>query len=192
MAASAFGVERQHVNYYVRKLTSSGIERSEFSSAALASPLPLTQTFNETEGADQWSTYCNAYVFAHGLVSSGMGRKKAAHLTSEKFGISFSASSARNAGRSDGQPPRAKGRQVFIPREVEVQLEDLCLLLREMKLPIFRYMIMNYVNVLIEGTEVAEQFKDGQVKRNWYYRWLGRCTRLTTANLTPLEMTRAM
>ena len=27
MAASAFGVERQHVNYYVRKLTFGGIEQ---------------------------------------------------------------------------------------------------------------------------------------------------------------------
>ena len=67
VAASAFGVERQHVNYYVRKLTSGGIERSEGSSPVLASPLPLTETLNETAG-DQWSAYCKAYVFAHGLV----------------------------------------------------------------------------------------------------------------------------
>ena len=52
-------------------------------------------------------------------------------------------------------------------------------------------MILNYVNVLIKGTTFADQLKDKEVKRAWYYRWLDRCTRLKTANLTPLEMTRA-
>jgi hypothetical protein len=67
MSRPAWQLERQHVNYYVRKLTSGGIERSEGSSPVLASPLPLTETLNETAG-DQWSAYCKAYVFAHGLV----------------------------------------------------------------------------------------------------------------------------
>ena len=173
--------------YYVRRLTASGVQRSE-SSVSVVSGRSAAET--EPHDAD-WATYCDAYVFAGGLVRGGMGRKKAARLTGDKFNISFSASTARNAGLSDGERPARQGRVVAIPQEVEKKLEDLCLLLRDMKLPVFRYMVLNYVNILIKGTEVAEQFKDKEVKRCWYYRWLGRCTRLRTANLTPLEMTRA-
>ena len=174
--------------YYVRRLTASGVQRSE-PSVSVASGRSAAET--EPQDAN-WETYCEAYVFAGGLVRGGMGRKKAARETGNKFNISFSASSARNAGLSDGERPAKKaGRMVAIPQEVEKKLEDLCLLLRDMKLPVFRYMVLNYVNILIKDTEVAERFKDKEVKRCWYYRWLGRCTRLRTANLTPLEMTRA-
>lgn len=44
-----------------------------------------------------------------------------------------------------------------------------------MNLPVFRFMVMNYVNRLIEGTQVADQFKNKEVRRDWYYRWLGQC-----------------
>jgi hypothetical protein len=193
-AAFEWGVDRQHVNYYVRKLTAEGIQRSERSSPALAPSTSAlsTRSADDTEPEDEhWTTWCNAYVFAGGLVRGGTGRKTAARLTSEKFGIAFSASSARNAGQSDGTRPVRAGMKLNIPREIEEKLEDLCLLLRDMKLPVFRYMVLNYMNVLIEGTEIAERFKDKEVTRGWYYRWLGRCTKLKTANLTPLEMTRA-
>eukprot|EP00322_Chrysochromulina_rotalis_P023517 CAMPEP_0115885560 /NCGR_PEP_ID=MMETSP0287-20121206/30741_1 /TAXON_ID=412157 /ORGANISM="Chrysochromulina rotalis, Strain UIO044" /LENGTH=365 /DNA_ID=CAMNT_0003341989 /DNA_START=39 /DNA_END=1134 /DNA_ORIENTATION=- len=50
---------------------------------------------------------------------------------------------------------------------------------------------MNYVNVLIKNTAIAAQLKHKEVRRHWYYNWLGRCKRLTTANIRPLEITRA-
>ena len=56
-----------------------------------------------------------------------------------------------------------------------MKLEDLCLALRELNLPVFRFMVLNYVNVLVSGTAIAEQLKDREVKRGWYDRWLGRC-----------------
>ena len=45
--------------------------------------------------------------------------------------------------------------------------------------------------VLVDGTEIQQRFADKEVKRDWYYRWLSRATRLKTANLSPLEITRA-
>ena len=74
---------------------------------------------------------------------------------------------------------------------VEHRLESLCLALREMKMPIFRYMVLNYVNVLIKGTVYAEQLKHKEVRRHWYYNWLNRCKRLKTGNIRPLEISRA-
>ena len=73
-----------------------------------------------------------------------------------------------------------------------MKIEDLCLCLRELKLPIFRFMVLNYVNALVAGTDVADKLKHKEVRRHWYYNWLGgRCERLRTSNITPLELTRA-
>ena len=36
---------------------------------------------------------------------------------------------------------------------------------------------------LLQGTSIAEQLKDKEVKRHWYYNWLDRCKRLTTAQV---------
>jgi len=52
-------------------------------------------------------------------------------------------------------------------------------------------MVLNYMNVLIAGTDIAERLRHKEVRRHWYYNWLGRCERLKTANITPLELTRA-
>ena len=60
-------------------------------------------------------------------------------------------------------------------------MEELCLVLRELNLPVYRFMVLNYVNRRVEGTEVAERLTDKEVKRGWYYRWLSRCKRLKTA-----------
>ena len=60
-----------------------------------------------------------------------------------------------------------------------------------MKLPLFRNMIMKYVNTLAAGTAIADKLKHKEVRRHWYYNWLRRCSLLTTGNLTPLEMSRA-
>lgn len=63
--------------------------------------------------------------------------------------------------------------------------------LREMKMPIFRFMVLNYVNALIEGTVIAENLRHREVRRHWYYNWLHRCHRLKMADITPLELTGA-
>ena len=120
-----------------------------------------------------------------------MGRRAAATQTREKFQINISASSAERAFTAKGELPCRPGKKLIIPSHIECKLEDLCLILMEMKLPIFRFMVINYVNRLIEGTVYAEALKEKEVKRDWFYRWLSRSTRLKTANLTPLEMTQA-
>jgi len=121
-----------------------------------------------------------------------MGRRSAAKLASEKFGVRISPSTARRAASTPGVgPQRLPGRKLIVPAEVEHKLEDLVLVLRQMQLPCFRFMIINYVNTLIKGTAIAEQLKHKEVRRHWYYNWLSRCKRLTTANLKPLELTRA-
>jgi hypothetical protein len=77
--------------------------------------------------------------------------------------------------------PRRRGRELTIPKEIEGKLEDLCIVLREMmKLPLFRNMIMKYVNTLAAGAPIADKLKHKEVRRHWYYNWLRRCSRLTT------------
>jgi len=113
-------------------------------------------------------------------------------MATEKFGVSISAATAGRAAKTPGcGPVRKPGRELIIPVEVEHKLEDLVLVLREMNLPCFRFMIINYVNTLIRGTDIADKLKHKEVRRWWYYNWLNRCKRLKTANLKPLEVTRA-
>ena len=108
-----------------------------------------------------------------------------------KLGVQISPSTAMRAAMRPGEPPGKGGAQLIVPQEVEHKLESMCLALRELNLPIFRFMIMNYVNTLIAGTSLAEQLVGKEVRRHWYYNWLGRCQRLTTGNIRPLEITRA-
>ena len=186
-AALQYGVDRQLVNYYVRKLVAAGVPRSE------ASAVSMTEKSTEEEhppDEDPAEVYGSAWAYAAQQMQHH-GKRVAARLTREKFGISFSSTSAQRAAQCEGQPPGKRGKQLSIPEEVERKLEDMCLVLRELNLPVYRFMILNYVNRLIANTAVADALKDKEVKRGWYYRWLSRCTRLRTANLTPLEMTRA-
>ena len=60
-----------------------------------------------------------------------------------------------------------------------------------MRIPIFQSMIMNFANTMIRGNALEEQFKHKEVRRHWYYHWLGRCNHLKTGNIRPLEITRA-
>ena len=195
-AAAHHGVERQHVNYYVRKLVNSGVCRSEKSVSGQTVSSDVVSSTNETvspvcQSTNPYDVWCQAWTFAHTLGQEGQGKRLVAAKVSEKFRISFSTTSAQRAKASGGKLPSRAGRELLLPHKVELKLEDLCLCLRELNLPVFRFMILNYVNVLISGTQYAAELKDNEVKRAWYYRWLGRCTRLKTANLTPLEMTRA-
>ena len=65
------------------------------------------------------------------------------------------------------------------------------MLLRSMKLPILRCMVISYANKLVEGTDVQEMLKHKELRRYWYYNWLSRAHRLETANIKPLEVVRA-
>ena len=137
-------------------------------------------------GEDPWTHYCMAYIHAGRLFAS-CGRKEAARIASERFGVRISQHTARRAAMSGG-PPTKRGAQLSIPRDVETKVEDLCLFLRELKLPIFRFMVLNYMNVLVAGTDIADRLRHKEVRRHWYCKWLGRCERLKTAKITPLEM----
>jgi len=138
---------------------------------------------------DPWTQYCLAYVYAGHLLSS-CGRNVAAQMASEKFGVRIAQSTARRASISAG-PPSRRGAPLIIPQEIEVKVEEPCLCLRELKLPVFRFMVLNYINVLVANTDIAERLRHKEVRRHWYYNWLGRCKRLKTATVTPLELTRA-
>jgi hypothetical protein len=141
--------------------------------------------------AADWDAYSAAYVMAGELVSAGKSLRAAADEASAKYNVKLSYSSARRAAAQVGEPPAKGGKALMIPVDIEYKLEDLCLALREMQLPIFRFMVLNYVNKLLEGTTLQQQLKHKEVRRHWYYNWLSRCSRLKTANIRPLEITRA-
>ncbi|KAL3928071.1 MAG: hypothetical protein SGPRY_002548 [Prymnesium sp.] len=65
--------------------------------------------------------------------------------------------------------------KLAVPGEMEHKLESLCLALRELRMPIFKFMILNNVNVLVEkDTFIAEALKHREVRRHGsigFYNW---------------------
>ena len=189
-AAKAFCCQRELVNYYIRKLAGFGYVRSESRASAASTASGISGAGPSSGRSEQEAGYSEAYACAGSLVARH-GRRKAALIATETVGIPISASSAFRAHLAGGVKPRRRGGQQIIPMEIEDKIEDLCVVLREMKLPLFRNMVMKYVNALVAGTAIADKLKHKEVRRHWYYNWLRRCSRLTTGNLTSLEMSRA-
>ena len=121
----------------------------------------------------------------------GVSKRKAAEKASGEFNVNISPSTALRAAERPGQEPIKRGRELILGAGMEARLEMFRLVLREMRIPILRYMIMNYANTMICGTKTEAQFKYKEVRRHWDYHWLGRCIHLKTGNIRPLDITRA-
>jgi len=139
---------------------------------------------------DRRAAYVAAFKYA-GQLMHKFGRKKSARMASAKFGVPVSASTAKRSWEAQGASPVKVGAPLIIPKVVENKLEELCLVLREMNLPVYKSMVLSYVNTLLRGTEIARKLKHHEVRKHWYYNWLSRCSRLRTANVKPLELARA-
>ena len=197
-AQAQYGVDRHCLRYYRKQLMESGfaaaVEAASTPALAAVDDAPSTREESSTGKSKTafWDEYSQAYIFAGELINKqGIGRHAAAAQASKKFGVSISASTALRASMRASQPPSKPGRQLIMGEVIENRLEMLCLVMREMRVPIFQSMILNYANALVRGTEMAELFKHHEVRRHWYYHWLGRCKRLKTGNIRPLEVTRA-
>ena len=201
-ALQKYHIDRHCLSYYKKKLEAMEYHKivaAATPAGATAGSTPATgegldkaTTNVDTAASDEWTKYCEAYIQAGQLIANrGMSQRRAARFVFEKTGIAISPSTARRASERPGEPPSKPGRQVLLGLEVESKLEMLVLVMREMKIPIFMHMILTYANKLIQGTELEEQFKHSEVRKHWYYNWLGRCQRLKTGNIRPLEVTRA-
>ena len=69
-------------------------------------------------------------------------RKAAARLATEKFGVRISDATACGASSLQGGPPSKRGARLIILQEVESKIVDLRLIMRELKLPIVRFMVL--------------------------------------------------
>ena len=155
-----------HLHYYQKKLVEQGMVPA-LKSCTPEAPRPASHALSAASSPrlTAWEQYCAAYILAGQRVAE-IGRRQAALEASAKFNVSISPSTALRASQNPGQSPRRPGPETNIPSDVEHKLECLCLALREMNLPIFRFMIVNYVNTLIARTDVADKFKDREVRRS--------------------------
>ena len=197
-AKAKYMVTKDVLYHYKKKLAADGV------AATVAAATPAAQTPGSApttgEEADKksmaskteaWDDYCKAYVRAGELMKKGLGKRAAAKQASEEFSVSISPSTAARAAEHPGEKPSKPGRQLILGELIEHRLEMLCLVLREMRIPIFQSMVLGYANALIRGTEMEQLFTHREIRRHWYYHWLGRCHRLKTGNIRPLEITRA-
>lgn len=194
-------VDSDCLRYYKNKLKERGAGESGSSvesstvtgdSTATSAQQPAAVQSNLSDKRSAWGNYQAAYIYAGKLVSEGKGATQAAKLAAGNFGVSISRTTAARAAQKPGEPPAKPGKPLVIPEWVEHRLEHLVNALRELHMPVFRSMIINYANVLIAGTVLQEQLKFRELRRHWYYKWLGRCqTGLHTGNIRPLELTRA-
>ena len=192
-------VDKDSLHYYKKKLLAQGYD--ELVAASAPAPASVPSTGEEGTGdkaaakkiaakTDAWKEYGEAYKYAGSLVAKH-GRRKAAAMATEKYSVHISPSTALRASQHLGQLPSKPGRQLILGDVVESRIETLVLCLREMRIPVFQAMVLNYCNKLIAGTEMEALFKHKEVRKHWYYHWLGRCERLKTGNIRPLELTRA-
>ena len=199
-ARSSWLVDADCLRYYMGKLAQQGVgsrgagvgeagERGKTKSAEVSA---ITQSSTLSNKRTAWNDYRHAYVFAGQMVTEGKSKKAAAQLAQGKFGVAISASTALRASKNPGEPPKKSGKPLIIEEWIERRLENLVEALRELHMPVFRCMVLNYANSLISGTKIQEQLKHRELRRHWYYSWLNRCTRgLHTGNMRPLELTRA-
>jgi hypothetical protein len=90
------------------------------------------------------------------------------------------------------EEPLAAGRPAHLPQEFCDRLVSWIRAKRALKFPVFRDEVLAMANYMIEGTELAQQFKHQMVDVNWYYRPLRKYAHvLSTANQRPLEIDRA-
>ena len=137
--------------------------------------------------ADEWEKYCEAYIHASERTAH-VGKRTAGDEATQKFDITISASTAFRAYKKPGLRPKKRGRHLIHGADLESKLEELCLLLRDMKMPIYRDSILDYINRLIEGTPQQEQFNPKRVRKDWFYHFLKRSdTKLKTSNIRPIR-----
>ena len=170
---------------FTKKLLAQGFEdksaRQHSTTPPSAGVVTESSKSSTSTYASAWGEYCTAYIYAGQQVKK-FGKRRAACMATEKFNVSISPSTALRASRTPGEAPARCGTPTIIPTEIEDKLEMLVLSLREMNMPCFRFMVINYLNVLLKGTKLAGKLEHGEVRAYWYYNWLGRCERLKTSN----------
>ena len=101
-----------------------------------------------TSKTEAWDDYCKAYVKAGELIKQGLGKRAAAKQASEEFSVSISPSTAARAAERPGEKPSKPGRQLILGDVIEHRLEMLCLVLREMRIPVFQSMVLGYEGLI--------------------------------------------
>lgn len=86
-------------------------------------------------------------------------------------------------------PPEKPG-GVFVPWELELRVAAVVRILRQRRLPVFPCDIIAWAGDVVRDTPYAASFKNGNVSKGWYQRFLKRHG-FVTGTERPLEMTRA-
>ena len=94
-AAGKWGCQRQLVSYYLKRLKAAGAEAVSVTTETSEEATPAAST-GAAGTESQWDTYVQAYTYA-GQLYAEHGKRKAAALASEKFGVDISPSTARRA-----------------------------------------------------------------------------------------------
>eukprot|EP00965_Chrysotila_dentata_P228461 6196611-Pleurochrysis_carterae.AAC.1 len=156
-AARAWCVDRELVNYWFKKMQTTGVTSLPIVVEEPVVRVVVNSTAPDAPDVpeDHWERYCAACIYA-GKLCDKMGKRKAAAKASSHFNVQLSASTARRASQAGGMPPKKPGREpAVLPADIERKLEDLVLCLRELHLPVFKFMVINYVNTMIAGTDLA-------------------------------------
>ena len=126
-AMSKFMVNHHSLKYYRLKLLEQGIPdmRAKVSTtpdtnASIAAAISARNS-EASNYTSAWDEYVHAYIFAGGLVMK-YGRRQAAALATEKYGVHVSATSAGRAAKTPGEGPKRCGASPIIPMWVEHRL----------------------------------------------------------------------
>ena len=157
-AKSKYRVNDDSLRYYKARLVKDGVaETIAVPRVAPALRTTLSTADDEKENGNitrERENYCEAYVRAGELMNKGVGKQKAAKQASGEFNVYISPSTALRAAERPGQKPIKRGRKLILGAAIEARLGMLCVVPREMRIPILQSMIMNFANTMIRGTQL--------------------------------------
>ena len=130
-------------------------------------PEESTRRCQEDVKVDPWDPYGQAYQWAGQEASKRkLSSRKAASEVYLRFGINLSHTTCTKAAEDEGASSKKRGKTTFVPPDVECQIVDFHIALRNLNFQIFEAELIAYCNKLIS------LFKHGEVPDSWYYKWL--------------------
>ena len=207
--AAEFGVQANHVAYYVKKWRGTDME-AFFETREAADNAPCTPTSGSLSSSTG-SSECEKWHLmsfharrkwaireAVRLVQEeGMSVRAAAEQVTDRFEAdasvpSISKSSIASYAADPDRSPQCSGRAAILPPEFESNLVAYILAKRALRFPVFRDEVLAMANRLIAGTQFVNQFKHELIGVGWYYRLLKKFKHtIGTSNARPLEIDRA-
>jgi hypothetical protein len=191
-------VSRQSIRYHEGRLSDVGVSPEAVAAMAQDLPdLPETTTAGSpargtADGAEASTPvrFSSAVKWATQQLQQdkNLSVRKAAEQASQRFEVDISKSTVERHKHAPGVTPVKRGRPCLTPRELELQVVGAIKDMRVLKLPVYRWCVLNSLRNRFAGMDFYTAMKNG-LDAKWYDRFLERHN-LDSKAQRPLELKR--